>query len=49
MNMSEIIVIFHGKEFREQINHFFNDILSGIVDELKSRISDNFQVLIPAF
>lgn len=37
-----------AKAFREQIDHFFNDILPKIGDELKSRINDNFQVLIPA-
>jgi len=37
-----------AKEFREQIDDFFNHTLPKIGDDLKSRINDNFQVLNPA-
>jgi len=34
-----------AKEFRHQINHFFDDILPKIAESLNGRINDNFQVL----
>ncbi|GAW87409.1 conserved hypothetical protein [Bathymodiolus platifrons methanotrophic gill symbiont] len=34
-----------AKEFRNQINHFFDDILPEIAESLNGRINDNFQVL----
>lgn len=37
-----------AKEFRQQINHFFEVILPDISSSLDSRINDNFQVLISA-
>jgi hypothetical protein len=37
-----------AKEFRQQINHFFDVILPDISGSLASRINDNFQVLISA-
>ena len=37
-----------AKEFREQIDDFFQNTLPEIGDDLKSRINDNFQVLNPA-
>jgi len=37
-----------AKEFRHQINHFFDVILPDISESLNSRINDNFQVLISA-
>ena len=40
---------FHSaKEFRQQINHFLNDILPEIGDSLDNRINDNFQKFDPA-
>ena len=36
------------KEFRHQINHFFDVTLPSIADSLNGRINDNFQVLNPA-
>jgi hypothetical protein len=33
------------KEFRHQINHFFDVTLPRIADYLNGRINDNFQVL----
>jgi len=33
------------KEFRQQINHFFDNILPKISDSLNERINDNFQIL----
>ena len=40
---------FHSaKEFRQQINHFFDDILPKIGASLDSRINDNFQKFDPA-
>lgn len=33
------------KVFREEIHHFFNDILPGLAGTLASRINDNFQTL----
>ena len=39
---------FHSaKEFRQQINHFFDDILPDIGVSLDSRINDNFQKFDP--
>lgn len=41
---------FHSaKEFREKINHFFDDILPEIGGSLTSRINDNFQIFDHAF
>ncbi|MCK5355244.1 MAG: IS630 family transposase [Methyloprofundus sp.] len=37
-----------AKEFRQQINYFFDDILPKIADSLNGRINDNFQILNPA-
>jgi hypothetical protein len=34
-----------AKEFRHQINHFFDRTLPSIADSLDERINDNFQVL----
>jgi hypothetical protein len=34
-----------AKEFRHQINHFFDRTLPSIADSLNERINDNFQVL----
>jgi hypothetical protein len=34
-----------AKEFRHQINHFFDRALPSIADSLNERINDNFQVL----
>jgi len=34
-----------AKDFKEAINHFFDDILPNIGDSLDDRINDNFQVL----
>lgn len=41
---------FHSaKEFRQKINHFFDNILPEIGGSLDTRINDNFQVFNPAF
>ncbi len=37
-----------AKQFREQIDDFFENILPKIGDSLTSRINDNFQILKPA-
>jgi len=37
-----------AKEFRHQINHFFDVTLLSIAESLNGRINDNFQVLNPA-
>jgi transposase len=34
-----------AKDFKEAINHFFNDILPSIGNNLDDRINDNFQIL----
>ena len=34
-----------AKDFRSEINRFFEEILPGIGDSLSSRINDNFQLL----
>jgi len=36
-------------EFKEKMHHFFNVTWSTILDEAKTRITDNFQTLKPAF
>ena len=34
-----------AKEFRQHINHFFDDVFPNIADSLNGRINDNFQIL----
>jgi hypothetical protein len=37
-----------AKQFREKIDHFFDEILPQISATLSTRINDNFQILNPA-